>query len=73
MPKNWTLQLGNDDQSFWAMTCLLAAEVNFPNPPPQDPQWLALAQAVFNLQHDRWDETQCKGGLHWQINPPNPV
>lgn len=45
-----------------------AAELNFPNPPSDKPQWLALAQAVFNTQADpsRHDST-CNGGLRWQI------
>lgn len=49
------------------MAVLSAAEYNFPNPPTSEPQWLALAQAVFNTQAARWDETQCGGGLRWQI------
>lgn len=44
-----------------------AAEKNFPNPPPDQPQWLALAQGVFNSQALRWDNTSCGGGLRWQI------
>ena len=44
-----------------------AAEVKFPNPPDTEPQWLALAQAVFNSQALRWDNTSCAGGLKWQI------
>lgn len=50
------------------MAALTAAELNFPNPPADQPQWLALAQAVFNTQADpkRYDET-CNGGLRWQI------
>jgi mannan endo-1,6-alpha-mannosidase len=44
-----------------------AAEVNYPNPPSDQPQWLALAQAVFNVQVPRWDATTCGGGLRWQI------
>lgn len=44
-----------------------AAEVNFPNPPPNQPQWLALAQAVFNTQAARWNTETCGGGLKWQI------
>lgn len=48
MPPNQTKSLGNDDQGFWAMAAMSAAENNFPNPPPDQPQWLALAQAVFN-------------------------
>lgn len=68
MPPNWTASLGNDDQGFWGMSAMLAAETNFPNPPSDQPQWLALAQAVFNTQADpiRHDST-CNGGLRWQI------
>lgn len=49
------------------MAVLSAAEYNFPNPPPDQPQWLALAEAVFNTQAPRWDESSCNGGLRWQI------
>jgi mannan endo-1,6-alpha-mannosidase len=48
-----------------------AAESNFQNPPPKQPQWLALAQAVFNTQAGRWDNTTCGGGLRWQVFPFN--
>jgi len=48
-----------------------AAEVRFPNPDPKQPQWLALAQAVFNRQAGRWDDKHCGGGLRWQFNPLN--
>ncbi|TID19389.1 Histone deacetylase [Venturia nashicola] len=67
MPPNQTKTLGNDDQSFWALAAMSAAEVNFPNPPADKPQWLALAQAVFNTQAPRWDSSTCGGGLRWQI------
>ncbi|KAK7722432.1 hypothetical protein SLS64_000969 [Diaporthe eres] len=55
-------------QGFWGMSAMTAAENNFPNPPSDEPQWLALAQAVFNTQADpiRHDNT-CNGGLRWQI------
>ncbi|KAK3389814.1 glycosyl hydrolase family 76-domain-containing protein [Podospora didyma] len=68
MPINWTISLGNDDQGFWGMSAMLAAECNFPNPPPDKPQWLELAQAVFNTQAspERHDSS-CGGGLRWQI------
>ncbi|KAI0544626.1 glycoside hydrolase family 76 protein [Xylaria curta] len=68
MPPNVTASLGNDDQGFWGMSAMLAAEENFPNPPDDQPQWLALAQAVWNTQADpdRHDAT-CGGGLRWQI------
>ncbi|MCJ1408296.1 hydrolase 76 protein [Ptychographa xylographoides] len=67
MPANQTKDEGNDDQGFWAMAAMSAAEQNFPNPPADQPQWLALAQAVFNSQAMRWDTTTCNGGLRWQI------
>ncbi|EXV02518.1 glycoside hydrolase family 76 protein [Metarhizium robertsii] len=68
MPPNQTLSLGNDDQGFWGLSALLAAENKFPDPPADQPQWLELAQAVWNTQADpsRYDET-CNGGLRWQI------
>lgn len=67
-PPNYTASLGNDDQGFWGMSAMQAAEENFPDPPKDQPQWLALAQAVFNTQADpaRHDDS-CGGGLRWQI------
>ncbi|POS73223.1 glycosylhydrolase family 76-1, partial [Diaporthe helianthi] len=67
MPPNQTMTEGNDDQGFWGMAVLSAAEYNFPNPPASGPQWLALAQNVFNSQAARWNTAQCGGGLRWQI------
>lgn len=68
MPPNVTASLGNDDQGFWGMSAMLAAELKFPDPPSDQPQWLALAQGVFNTQASpsRHDDT-CNGGLRWQI------
>jgi mannan endo-1,6-alpha-mannosidase len=63
MPANQTHSEGNDDQCFWGLAAIAAAEMNFPNPPANKPQWLALAQAVFNEQMGRWDTTNCNGGL----------
>lgn len=71
MPQNQTKDEGNDDQSFWAMAALAAAEHKFPDPPGTDPSWISLAQAVFNTQAPRWDDTTCGGGLRWQIYPFN--
>ncbi|KAH6855194.1 glycosyl hydrolase family 76-domain-containing protein [Chaetomium sp. MPI-CAGE-AT-0009] len=71
MPPNQTMTEGNDDQGFWGMAVLTAAESNFQNPPPGKPQWLALAQAVFNTQAARWEQQDCGGGLRWQIFPWN--
>ncbi|KAL1841345.1 hypothetical protein VTJ49DRAFT_7125 [Mycothermus thermophilus] len=67
MPTNQTRTLGNDDQGFWGMAAMSAAENNFPNPPPDQPQWLALAQSLFNQWASRWEEETCGGGLRWQI------
>ncbi|KAH8689980.1 putative cell wall glycosyl hydrolase Dfg5 [Talaromyces proteolyticus] len=67
MPSNQTMTEGNDDQAFWGMAAMSAAERNFPNPPADKPQWLAMAQGVFNSQAARWDTSTCSGGLRWQI------
>ncbi|KAI0401598.1 glycosyl hydrolase family 76-domain-containing protein [Xylaria palmicola] len=67
MPPNQTLNEGNDDQGFWGMAAMSAAEYNFQNPPHDQPQWLALAQAVFDTQAARWETQYCNGGLRWQI------
>ncbi|KAI1002115.1 Mannan endo-1,6-alpha-mannosidase [Podosphaera aphanis] len=67
MPVNQTKTLGNDDQGFWALAAMTAAETKFDNPPEKDFQWLELAQGVFNTQARRWDTATCGGGLRWQI------
>lgn len=67
MPSNQTKSLGNDDQAFWGMAAMSAAERNFPNPPDDKPGWLALVQGTFNSQAERWDDKSCGGGLRWQI------
>lgn len=67
MTPNQTKTTGNDDQGFWGMAAMAAAEQGFPNPPEDKPQWLALAQAVFNTQALRWDDEYCGGGLRWQV------
>lgn len=50
---------------FWAFSALTAAETNFDPPGDDKPSWLALAQAVFNEQTQRWDTSSCGGGLRW--------
>ncbi len=67
MPENQTKTEGNDDQGFWGMAAMSAAEMGFVNPASDEPQWLALAQAVFNDMASRWDTSTCGGGLRWQI------
>jgi mannan endo-1,6-alpha-mannosidase len=67
MPANQTGSLGNDDQAFWGMAAMSAAESRLPDLENGKPSWLSLAQAVFNTQKIRWDQTTCGGGLRWQI------
>ncbi|AMD19657.1 HCL494Cp [Eremothecium sinecaudum] len=67
VPFEQATSLGNDDQAFWALAAMAAAERNVTNPPEDQPQWLALAQAVFNTMASRWDDSTCGGGLRWQI------
>ena len=67
MPENQTKTEGNDDQGFWGMAVMTAAETNFQDPPSGTPGWVAMAQAVFNLMAGRWDTSTCGGGLRWQI------
>lgn len=67
VPLNQSTTEGNDDQAFWGIAAMTAAERNFTNPPDDQPQWLYLAQAVFNTMALRWDSSTCNGGLRWQI------
>jgi mannan endo-1,6-alpha-mannosidase len=67
MPLNQSKTEGNDDQGFWGMAAMTAAESKFQDPPTGTPGWVAMAQAVFNLMAGRWDPTTCGGGLRWQI------
>jgi mannan endo-1,6-alpha-mannosidase len=67
MPSNQSSTLGNDDQAFWGMAAMSAAENKLPDPGDGKPSWLALAQAVYNTQKNRWDDKTCGGGLRWQI------
>ena len=46
MPTNQSRTLGNDDQGFWALAAMSAAENVFPNPPSDQVQWLSAAQAA---------------------------
>ncbi|GAB7364062.1 hypothetical protein MBLNU230_g4615t2 [Neophaeotheca triangularis] len=71
MPPAYFASLGNDDQAFWAIAALTAAEYDFPDPPENQPQWLDLAEAAFNTMVRRWDEETCNGGLRWQVFEEN--
>ncbi|KAJ5082969.1 hypothetical protein N7532_012012 [Penicillium argentinense] len=63
---NYSRFLGNDDQMFWGLAAIQAAELKLPDVPDGN-SWLSLAQGVFNDQKDRWDTTACGGGLRWQV------
>ncbi|KAF1952840.1 glycoside hydrolase [Byssothecium circinans] len=61
---------GNDDQAWWALATLTAAESNVPVAAGAV-SWLVLAQNVFNEQKARYDTSACGGGLKWKINVGN--
>lgn len=63
LPANQSAQEGNDDQATWALAAMSAAEAQFTN----GTQWLALADTVFNILVQRWDNSTCSGGLRWQV------
>lgn len=67
IPLNQLTTEGNDDQAFWGIAVMSAAERNFSNPDNPRLAWLTLAQAVFNTMSARWDMLECNGGLRWQI------
>ncbi|TGO21035.1 hypothetical protein BPAE_0247g00130 [Botrytis paeoniae] len=59
---------GNDDQAFWGMSTMSAAEKNFPEPSNTGGfTWVELTENLWNTQAARWDTLACGGGLKWQI------
>lgn len=56
---------GNDDQAWWALAALTAAETDFV--PTGPVSWATLAQNVFQEQTTRWDKDKCNGGMKWKI------
>lgn len=68
-PANQTKNLGNDDQSSWALAAMTAAEYGFPSDVLDDVNttWVEIAKNVFEEQAARWDDETCGGGLRWQI------
>ncbi|CAD6453386.1 5ca13ffb-814f-475f-885e-54df019d5286 [Sclerotinia trifoliorum] len=59
---------GNDDQAFWGMSTMSAAEKNFPEPSNTGGfTWVQLTENLWNTQAARWDTSACGGGLKWQI------
>jgi mannan endo-1,6-alpha-mannosidase len=60
---------GNDDQAFWVIAAMSAAEYGFPEPPSPLPSWLQVVINAFESFVQRWalDSTTCGGGLRWQF------
>lgn len=60
---------GNDDQAFWVIAAMSAAEYGFPEPPAPSPAWLQVAVNAFEVFAQRWavDSSTCGGGLRWQF------
>lgn len=68
MPANQTRMMGNDDQCYWALAAMTAAESGFQENTDDEPQWLDLAKAVYENQVERLDKDDtCEGGLRWQV------
>ncbi|SSD59540.1 related to Mannan endo-1,6-alpha-mannosidase DFG5 [Saccharomycodes ludwigii] len=83
MTQNESKVEGNDDQGIWAITLMTAVERNFTTPsnfthslsqpvPSYEnftavPDFLTMAENVYNLMGSRWDNSTCNGGLSWQI------
>lgn len=73
MPPAYFSSLGNDDQAFWAIASLNAAEYGFPVAEGNAiTMWTDLAEAAFNTMVPRWFTTHCGGGLQWQVFKSNP-
>ncbi|KAL6711701.1 hydrolase 76 protein [Coniothyrium glycines] len=70
MPANQTRNMGNDDQSFWGLAAMTAAEAKLSK--PQNGEWVDFAANVFDVQAARLQIEEgtngtCGGGLRWQI------
>ena len=59
---------GNNDQLWWGIAAITAAEVNLTQP-SSDVSWKQMAINVYDEVNDRWDSATCNGGLGWQISP----
>ncbi|QDS76159.1 hypothetical protein FKW77_007491 [Venturia effusa] len=60
---------GNDDQAFWVIAAMSAAEYGFPEPIPPAPTWPQVVVNAFEVFTQRWalDSSTCNGGLRWQF------
>lgn len=71
-PANFTFTLGfaNTQVASWAHVAMAAAEYKFPDPPRDQPQWIQLADNVFNILTGLWDSSdECGGGLRMSQDP----
>jgi mannan endo-1,6-alpha-mannosidase len=57
---------GNDDQLWWGLAAMTAAEYNLPAC-SSGPSWSQLASNVYNEVAARWNNSSCGGGLHWCV------
>ncbi|PKS07283.1 hypothetical protein jhhlp_005885 [Lomentospora prolificans] len=57
-----------DDIATWALAALAAAERNLPQPNPDVPSWLTLAENSFNYLSGLWDADTCGGGINWALD-----
>ncbi|KAF1950883.1 hypothetical protein CC80DRAFT_218074 [Byssothecium circinans] len=64
-------QQGNDDQAFWCLATMSAAEYGFPEPADAPASYLEVTENCFKNIMSRWDTGSCGGGLKWQIYPEN--
>lgn len=62
---------GNDDQLWWGLACMSAAEYGLPLPSDSTSSWLQLAKNVYKDVYSRWDPSSCNGGIGWQIDASN--
>lgn len=64
---------GSDDQGFYALAAMSAAERNlgWPSNARHPKEWQDHARLVFESQVTRWDMTSCGGGLKWQLDSLN--
>jgi mannan endo-1,6-alpha-mannosidase len=60
---------GNDDQAFWVIVAMSAAEYGFTEPAAPLPSWLQVVVNAWETFVLRWaiDSSTCGGGLRWQF------
>lgn len=71
MPVEENKSEGNDDQGYWGVTLMGAAEKGLVNLHRDGLSWSKLAQNIVDSMISRWDTDNCGGGLRWQIYPWN--